>query len=106
MIKLKPEQGSVLVEQLAKNLKEAGIPPDFGPDNSRLLIKVWRTLANGHPVTSEQTDHIAAELGVTADSAHEFLSQVTERDADDNIIGLVGLSLNEDWAHRFNVDLG
>ena len=104
MTTLTPEQSSLLVEKLAKNLNEAGIPPDFGPDNSRLLIKVWRTLANGNPVTNEQIDQIAAEIGIPVDPAGEFLSQVTERDGDDNIIGLMGLSLNEDWVHRFNVD--
>jgi len=100
----KSDQISLTVEEIAKNLNEAGIPPDFGPDNSRLLIKAWRTLANGNPVTKEQIDQIAAELGIPADPAHEFLRQVAERDADDNIIGLVGLSLNEDWAHRFIIE--
>ena len=101
---LSPEQSSLLLEKLAENLNEAGIPPDFGPDRSRLLIKVWRNLVNGDPVTKEQIDQIAKELVIPVDSAHEFLSQVTERDGDDNIIGLMGLSLNEDWTHRFNVD--
>ena len=101
---LSPEQSSLLLEKLAENLNEAGIPPDFGPDRSRLLIKVWRNLVNGDPVTKEQIDQIAKELVIPVDSAHEFLSQVTERDGDDNIIGLMGLSLNEDWTHRFNAD--
>lgn len=101
---LSPEQSSLLLEKLAENLNEAGIPPDFGPDRSRLLIKVWRNLVNGDPVTKEQIDQIAKELVIPVDSAHEFLSQVTERDGDDNTIGLMGLSLNEDWTHRFNAD--
>ena len=101
---LKSEQLSLTVTEIAKNLNEAGIPPDFGPDNSRLLIKVWRTLVNGQPVTRGQIDQISAELGISGDLAHELLRQATERDADDNIIGLLGLSLNEDWAHRFNVN--
>ncbi len=104
MSTLSPEQSGLLVEKLAKNLNESGIPPAFGPDRSRLLIKVWRTLVNGNPVTKEQIDQIAKELGIPADPAHEFLTQVTERDGGDNIIGLMGLSLNEDWVHRFNVD--
>ena len=28
---------------------------------------------------------------------------MSERDSDDNIIGLMGLSLNQDWAHRLTV---
>ena len=101
---LKPELISLTVEDLAKNLNQAGIPPDFVPDNSRLLIKVWRTLVNGNPVTKEQIVQISEELAISGDLANEFLRQVTERDSDDNIIGLMGLSLNEDWAHRFNAD--
>ncbi len=101
---LKSEQTNLTVDDIAKNLNQAGIPPDFGPDNSRLMIKVWRTLANGNPVTKEQIDQISAELGISGDLANEFMRQVTERDGDDNVIGLMGLSLNEDWAHRFNVN--
>ena len=101
---LKSEQVSLTVAEIAKNLNKAGIPPDFGPDNSRLLIKVWRTLANGQPVTQEQINDISTELGLSGDLTNEFLRQVTERDADDNIIGLVGLSLNENWAHQFNIE--
>ena len=104
MSTLESEQTKLTVEEIAKNLNKAGIPPDFGPDNSRLLIKVLRTLANGDPVTKEQIDQISVELGISADAAHDFLRQATERDADDNVIGLIGLSLNEAWAHRFNVD--
>ena len=104
MTTISPQQNSLLVEQIAKNLNKAGIPPDFGPDNSRLLIQVWRTLTSGHPVSNQQIYQIAMELGIPADPAGEFLSQVTERDGDDKIIGLMGLSLNEDWVHRFYVD--
>ena len=104
MTTLKSKQDNPAVLEIAKNLKAAGIPPDFGPDNSRLLIKVWRALAKGQPVTKGQIDQISNELGIPAESAHEFLSQVTERDADDNIAGLIGLSLNDTWAHRFNID--
>ena len=104
MTTTKSEQNRQPVEELAKNLNQAGIPPDFGPDNSRLLIKVWRSLAMGNPVTKEQIDQISVELGISRDPAHDFLRQVTERDANDNVIGLMGLSLDEDWPHRFNVD--
>lgn len=89
---------------IARNLKEAGVPRDFGPDGSRLLIRVWGTLAKGSPVTGEQVDEIAADLGLPKDDAHQFLRQVTERDARDNIIGIMGLSLNTEWVHRFYIN--
>ena len=92
------------VEEIAANLNAAGIPPEFGKDNSRLLIKTLRTLAQGKPVTKAETVQISEELEIPFDQADEFLRGVSERDSDDNIIGLIGLSLNQDWAHRFDVN--
>ena len=37
------------------------------------------------------------------ETVDEFLRPMSERDPDDNIIGLMGLSLNQDWAHRLTV---
>ena len=92
------------VEEIAANLNTAGIPPEFDEDDSRLLIKTLRTLAKGKPVTRAETVQISEELGIPFEQADEFLQQVTERDSDDNIIGLIGLSLNQEWAHRFHVN--
>ena len=92
------------VAEIASNLKKAGVPPDFGPDESRLLIRVWRTLAKGVPVTDGQVDEIAADLGLPEEDVHQFLRQVAERDTQGSIIGIVGLSLNNEWAHRFHVN--
>ena len=91
------------IEEIAKNLNDAGIPPDFGDENSRILIKMWRTLAQGEPVTQEMTANVAAELGISFETIDAFLRQITERDSDDNIIGLMGLSLNQGWAHRLTL---
>ena len=104
MTTIKSTNASPNIEEIAKNLSDAGIPPDFGDENSRLLIKMWRTLGQGQPVTQAVTAHIAEELGIPFERADEFLRQITERDPDDNIIGLVGLSLNQEWAHRFNIN--
>ncbi len=95
---------SLSVEQIAENLNAAGIPPEFGVDNSRILVKTLRALAQGRPVTETEVVKICDELGIPFEMADEFLRQVTERDSDDNIIGCIGLSLNQDWAHRFNVN--
>src|SRR3989442_1517114 len=75
---------------------------DYGPDRSRLLIRVMRTLAQGRPVTGEQVDQLIADLGIARDEAHHFLQQITEHDAEDRIVGIMGLSLNE-HPHRFTV---
>ncbi len=92
------------VTEIASRLRAAGIPPDFGPDRSRLLIQTYRALAKGRPLTADQVNEIATDLDINQDEAHGFLKEVTERDADDNIIGVIGLSLNEEWGHRFHVN--
>ena len=76
---------------------------DYGPDRSRLLVRVLRGLATGRPVTGEQADEIIADLGIARDEARQFLRQITERDAADNIVGIMGLSLN-DHPHRLYVN--
>jgi len=88
---------------MMRRLTEAGGPLDFGPDRSRLLVRVQRTLAEGRPVSNAEVDRFIAELSIAPDDAHEFLRTVTERDADDRIVGAAGLSLNE-LQHRFVVN--
>ena len=76
---------------------------DYGPDRSRLLVRVLRSLRTGHPVSVAQVDRIVADLDIAQDEAHRFLREITERDADDNVVGIMGLSLN-DHPHRFYVN--
>ncbi len=90
--------------EIAEKLNQAGVPPKFEPDVSQLLIKVIRTVAEGQPVNDEQVSSIVAEIEIDEARAEEFLRAVTERDDDDNIIGIVGLTQNPNWAHRFNVN--
>ena len=89
---------------IAERLRAAGIPPEFGADRSRLLIQTYRALAGGRPISADQLKEVATNLGIDHEDALEFLREVTERDADDNIIGVMGLSLNEQWVHRFYVN--
>jgi alkylmercury lyase len=76
---------------------------DFGPGLSRLLVQTWRSLAKGQPLSPGHLDRIASDLGVEPDDADAFLRRVSERDASDNLVGVMGLSLN-DHPHRFTVD--
>ncbi|MCH7736484.1 MAG: hypothetical protein IH872_03680 [Chloroflexi bacterium] len=103
MTSTKLENNRMSVAEIAKNLNDAGLPPEFGEDNSRFLIKMFRTLAQGGPVTQEMTAKAARESGISYEAADQFLRQMTERDSNDNIIGLMGLSLNQDWAHRLTI---
>lgn len=80
-----------------------GGPLDFGRECSRLLVRVTRALAMGRPVAREQVDRLIADVDIARDDAQRFLGRVTERDPDDNIVGILGLSLNE-TPHRFDVD--
>ncbi len=91
------------VTEIARKWNGAGNALNFGPDNSRLLVRVWRMLAKGRPVSGEQIDQIISDLGVNQDEAGEFLRGVTERDSSDSIVGIFGLSLN-DHPHRFTVN--
>jgi len=74
----------------------------YGPARVRLLLQVIRHLAHGHPITAEQVEHLIADLGIAKDQAHQFLREVTERDATDQIVGAMGLSLS-DHPHRLSV---
>src|SRR5919205_4644222 len=89
--------------EMMRKLTESGGPLDYGPDHSRLLLRVLRTLAKGHPVSTDQVERTIADLGIDRDEAQEFLREVAERDAADKIVGILGLSVN-DHPHRFSVN--
>ena len=76
---------------------------DYGAERSRLLVQVWRALATGRPVTGSQIDAFVSDIGLAPEEADQFLRQMTERNDDDSIVGIMGLSLN-DHPHAFTVD--
>ncbi len=76
---------------------------NYGPTLSRVLSSTWKFLARGRPVTEEQVIAIATDARAGLSEANEFLSRVTEQDANGNIVGAMGLSLNK-HAHTFIVD--
>ncbi len=75
---------------------------NYGPEASRLLVRAWRMLARGRAITETQVDELIAGLGVHVEGAKQFLQSVTERDAGGDIVGVLGLSLN-DHPHHFNI---
>ncbi len=91
--------GNTRVIEMFRQLTQAGGLLDFGPERSRLLVRVQRALAAGRPVTAEEIARYVADLGLTLEEADIFLQTVTERDEDDNIVGAMGLSLNETPHH-------
>lgn len=95
--------GSTRATEVTRKLTRPGGPVDYGPDLSRLLIRVMRELAQGHPVPRERVDRIVSDVGIAREDAYRLLGGVAERDADGNIFGVMGLSLN-DTPHRFYVN--
>ncbi|MCH8816260.1 MAG: hypothetical protein IIC92_00775 [Chloroflexi bacterium] len=90
------------IGEIAENLNSAGIPPLFGSDDARVLIAIWRRLAEGDPIRPADVSEISDALGVDRDAAEAFVREISERDDDDNILGVAGLSLNE-HPHQFTV---
>jgi len=76
---------------------------DYGADISRLVVRAWRMLADGNPIDAARVQDLIEELAIAPETAHDFLQSVTERDGDGNIVGVLGLSLN-DHAHGFIVN--
>ena len=92
------------VEALLEAYARLGIPPEFSPAQSRVLIGTWRAIAEGVPVTPERIAGIAAESGMNAEEATEFLTWMSEKDDAGNILGTLGLT-QTDWPPaKFTVD--
>ena len=86
-----------------RKLIEPGGPLGYGPELSRLLVRLMRELAQGRPIPKERVDEIVADMGIDQVEAYRLLGEVAERDADENVYGIFGLSLN-DTPHRFYVN--
>lgn len=86
-----------------RKLFEDGGPFDYDRNHFRLAAGVMRALAEGRPAATNQIVRLASEAGIAPDEADAFLRPMTERDADDNIVGAYGLSLNE-YPHQFIID--
>jgi len=95
------EKQDTRLDEMARQLQERFLAYTSG--QRRLLIQIVRELAHGRPITSEQVDQWIAALGLEHDAAHQFLGELTERDANDRIVGAIGLSL-EDHPHRLTVE--
>ncbi len=95
---------AVNIAELARKMNRAGVPADYGPDNSKVLSRIWKEVAKGKPVTQSQVDKIIAELGVPKGKANEFLKKMAERDEKGNIVGILGLTQGTQWAHHFKVN--
>jgi alkylmercury lyase len=89
------------LDDMTQRLQERFL--SYTPGQRRLLVQIVRELAHGRPITSDQVDQLIAALGLDRDASYQFLRERTERDADDRIVGAIGLSL-EDHPHRLRVE--
>jgi hypothetical protein len=83
-----------------KKMQEYFLEYELG--QMQLMLQLIRQLAQGRPIPPEQVDQRIAALGIVQEEAQQFLREVTERDATDQIVGIMGLSLNE-YPHRVSV---
>ena len=95
------EKHNARLDEMARQLQERFL--GYTPGQRRLLVQIVRELARGRPITSKQVDPWIAALALEHDAAHQFLRELTERDANDRIVGAIGLSL-EDHPHRLTVE--
>jgi len=95
--------GNARATEATRMLTRPGSPVAYGPDLSRLLVRLMRELAQGRPLPRERVDQIIGDLGIAREGAYRFLREVAERDADGEVFGIMGLSLNE-TPHRFYVN--
>ena len=84
-------------------LKSINFPPRFRVDESRLLVRVLRDVAEGLPVSRSRVEQTAANLQMSLDAATSFLNTVSEYDDAGNVVGILGLS-QKNHPHRFKVN--
>lgn len=91
------------VGRMAKALKESGVESRYASVESRLRLEVLRLVARGRPVSDKRVERIAASLEMEPADAVALVHRVSERDAKDRVIGILGLSLKR-HPHRFAFD--
>ena len=88
--------------EIAAKLDRAGVRVETPPDTARLIVRTLRRLAEARPVSMEEIAELASDLD-NADEAIAFIEQMSEKDDDGDVVGHMGLSLN-DHPHKFEVD--
>ena len=66
------------VSEIAQALRGSDFPSRFSADESRLLIKVLRLVAEGRPVTPGRVEQAAAHLELPLGAATSFLRKLSE----------------------------
>ena len=90
------------IRQTMDDLTKEGGELDFGPDRSRLFVRMIREVARGRPVSENEVAGLITDLALPPEEAREFLERWTERDAAGEIVGL-SITLNE-TPHRYTTN--
>lgn len=93
----------ILIDEIASKFRMIGMPPDLDEKTSKFLVALLKEVTKGSPVPQEKWYEIAAELNLSEEETKPFIENFTERDKEDKIVGLFGLTQNE-YAHKFEVD--
>jgi alkylmercury lyase len=91
------------VAEIARRYGELNIPGVRPADESRLIIRILAEIAKGSPIGAKRVRVLATEAGMDPDIAEALLATVTEPNADGDVIGMMGLSQNQDFDIRFTV---
>lgn len=88
------------LDEVTRSLRD--VLARYDADAWRVMLRVMRRLADGHPIAPTVADQMASDLGIAPDRARHVLARTAERDASEQIIGVMGLSLG-DHPHRLTV---
>jgi alkylmercury lyase len=89
------------LDEMARQLQARFLA--YTPGQRRLLVQTVWEVVHGRTIASEEVDQRIAALGLEHDAAYQFLRELTERDANDQIVEAIGLSL-EDHPHQLTVE--
>lgn len=90
------------LDRTTAELTRPGGALDLGPDKTPLVNRIFRLLAEGAPISSDDVRSAAAELGIDPDIADELVDSWAERDAAGHIVGM-GVTYNP-TPHRMRID--
>ncbi len=90
--------------EIAEGLRESGFDiPSLSPDAPGFVVELWRLLAKGHPISSEQVEKTLSYLGISREVLTKLKAGL-EYDDQGNIVGAVGLSLNPASSNRLQIN--
>ncbi len=83
-------------------LRDAGTI-DLHGNEARLFVQTLRRLTEGKPLNAQDLEEIATSVGLTKEQADNVLSWIAEKNDDDEIVGMAGLSQNQ-WNQKFRIN--